>query len=106
MSNNGRNMKPIMVAVLASGAIGCNSGHWVDTPMLSGYICDPKGTIAAEVQASQHIGVKAMEETPEQAQQQMEQMFKLQAQGTCGQGGGAFTGDTRCENGAGQVKCK
>jgi hypothetical protein len=91
----------------------CNSGHWVDTPLLTAYLCDPEGPaahavkVAAEgAKAAQRIGVPGLAETPEQAKQEADQTLKLQAQGTCGQAGGAFTGDTRCENGGGQVKCK
>jgi hypothetical protein len=95
-----------IVGASVIATFGCNMGHWVDTPMLTGYLCDPKGSIAEAVKASHNLGVKALEETPEQVRQDAEQMVKLQAQGICGQAGGAFTGDTRCENGAGQVKCK
>src|SRR5258708_37979530 len=108
-----RRVFSILVCSSALGAIGCNSGHWVDTPLLTAYLCDPDGpaahaakTSAEGAKAAQRLGVPGLSETPEQAKQEAEQMLKLHAQGTCGQAGGAFTGDTRCENGAGQVKCK
>ena len=100
-------MNNLSIAVFALPllATACNSGHWVDTPILTGYLCDPKGVVAEQVQAGQRVGIQSLMQTPEQIQQGMDQMVKLQAQGTCGKTGGAFTGDTRCENGAGQVKC-
>jgi hypothetical protein len=77
--------------VLSLGLLGsaCNSGRWVDgDPVISQALCDSKQMeqIAKDPASSGFI--------------------KLDAQAICRHAGLAYTGDTRCEGGSGQVKCK
>jgi hypothetical protein len=80
--------KIIVGLFLATIAIGCNSGTWVDGgAILSAGLCGPdKDKLASRPDTAEGI--------------------KVWARAACGKAGKAFTGDTRCENGSGQVKCK
>jgi hypothetical protein len=67
---------------------GCDSGTWVDSsPLITGPVCGPdKDKAAKDPNTTEFVN--------------------MWARNTCGKSGKAFTGDTRCENGAPQVKCK
>jgi hypothetical protein len=81
-------MKAILVS-LAVVVAGCNSGTWVDGTWLVG--CDMQKKTAEAKGAEAENGKKAME---------------MEAHAICRKAGKAFTGDLRCENNVGQVKCK
>ncbi|MEP7050774.1 MAG: hypothetical protein ABJB12_10490 [Pseudomonadota bacterium] len=74
-------------ALLLLGA--CDSGTWVDGTWMVG--CEVQKEMA-----------KADASTAAAAKQGMD----LEAHAICRKAGKAFTGDVRCENGTGQVKCK
>jgi hypothetical protein len=79
----------LAVLVLGMVACACNSGHWVDgDPMISAIACDAKELAAANKDPAARGGLKA------------------DAQAICRNAGMAYTGDLRCEDGSGQVKCK
>jgi hypothetical protein len=77
------------ICVVLLSFVACDSGTWVDGTFL----------VSCEVQAevAKADPVKAAE-----AKKGME----FEAHAICGKAGKAFTGDIRCQNGAGQVKCK
>jgi hypothetical protein len=81
-------MKKIILTVMLSISAcisGCNNGNWKDAGiLLASSICDPKLASDKEGQAAVN-GFARLE---------------------CGKLGKTFTGDYRCEDGAGQIKCK
>lgn len=81
----------LRLALFAFGSVvcACNSGRWVDgDPMISALACDAKQMDALAKDPTASAGVK------------------FDAQAICRHAGMAYTGDLRCENGSGQVKCK
>ena len=76
----------------AFSAIGCDGGNWVDGTWAVG--CDVQDQVAhpAAADVTKVEGAK--------------KMMTMEAQAICRQAGKAFTGDFRCSNGSGQVKCK
>jgi hypothetical protein len=78
----------LFLLFLAVTTIGCQSGSWVEGgTLLTEAICNPDFN-------------KAMKD-PEIAG-----AISTTARNICGNAGKTFAGDTRCENGSGQVKCK
>ena len=77
-------------------AAGCDSGNWVDGSWLVG--CQAQSEVAKAADSKDPAEV-AKAETAKQG-------MTLEARATCSKSGKTFTGDFRCENGAGQVKCK
>ncbi|HEX3775630.1 MAG TPA: hypothetical protein VHV51_14260 [Polyangiaceae bacterium] len=105
MSKRGATMWKIIDACIAAGrfsiafslmATGCDSGNWVDGSWLVG--CQAQSEIAKLADSKDPAEV-AKAETAKQG-------MTLEARATCSKSGKAFTGDFRCENGSGQVKCK
>ncbi len=91
--------------VLAAGlpCAGCDNGHWVDASlMLTGAICDYKTTVQNWTKPTQLMGVSMKTGTEDD----LKEFMLTEERAICSKSGGAFTGDTRCENGGGQVKCK
>jgi hypothetical protein len=86
--------------------IGCSSGNWVDAPILTSHICTPDKEWASAVAMNKPVSQFIAVPTESELKKNMELTAKNFAQQTCSKAGGNFTGDTRCENGAGQVKCK
>jgi hypothetical protein len=96
---------PLLISVVL--VAGCNSGHWVDVPILNGYLCNKDEAIASQTKLlSQPVSGSIPGLTPDQVKKDLEDGLTLQGQQACGKAGGTFSGDSRCENGAGQVKCK
>jgi len=71
----------LVIAVLA----GCSCGSWVDLAPMTG------------------AGCKELEDMKKPANKRALESFARQ---TCSMAGKVWTGDTRCENEAVQVKCK
>ncbi|MEO8900116.1 MAG: hypothetical protein ABI627_01210 [Polyangiaceae bacterium] len=75
------------IALLCLSA--CDSGTWVDGTWMVG--CELQKEIANGDSAKAAAAKQGMD---------------LEAHAICRKAGKAFTGDIRCENGTGQVKCK
>jgi hypothetical protein len=83
-------------SVLLFAAAGCDGGNWVDGSWAVG--CDAQTQIAKAADSKDPAEVAKAEAG--------QKFMVMEARATCSKSGKAFTGDFRCENGSGQVKCK
>lgn len=81
-------MNAMMVGLMLMVLAGCDGGTWLNVPGTSSKDCDDLAK--AEGQAKENI----------------EEGLKAMGQVMCLQSGKNYTGDSRCDDGNIQVKCK
>ncbi len=90
----------------ALATAACDSGHWVDVPAINEYMCKRDEAVAMAIKLNAPISASLPAPTPDEVKKSLESALTMRGQEACGKAGATFTGDSRCENGAGQVKCK